>query len=94
MCKKKVPNVWLYPPQLEKQLAYEKFVEWTCPDMMDQTEVEVKLPRFKMEEKYDLNDVLTSMGMVDTFDATMSNFSGESKSLCKTQVCLHYWFYV
>ncbi|XP_042256106.1 leukocyte elastase inhibitor-like isoform X2 [Thunnus maccoyii] len=64
--------------KLEKQLSYEKFVEWTCPDVMGQTEVEVKLPKFKMEEKYDLEDVLTSMGMVDAFDATMSNFSGMS----------------
>ncbi|XP_044033295.1 leukocyte elastase inhibitor-like isoform X2 [Siniperca chuatsi] len=64
--------------KLERELTYEKFVEWTRPDMMGQTEVEVKLPRFKMEEKYDLKDVLTSMGMVDAFDVTMSDFSGIS----------------
>ncbi|KAG7216725.1 hypothetical protein INR49_021108 [Caranx melampygus] len=45
---------------------------------MGQAEVEVKLPRFKMEETYDVNDVLKSMGMEDAFDVTKSNFSGIS----------------
>ena len=45
---------------------------------MGQTEVEVSLPRFKMEETYDLNDVLISMGMKDAFDVAKSDFSGET----------------
>ncbi|GLD55024.1 leukocyte elastase inhibitor-like protein [Lates japonicus] len=53
--------------KLEKELTYEKFVEWTRPDLMGQTEVEVRLPRFKMEETYDLNEVLIGMGMVRCF---------------------------
>ncbi|XP_041817876.1 uncharacterized protein LOC121624289 [Chelmon rostratus] len=64
--------------KLEKELTYEKFVDWTCPDLVGQTEVEVKLPRFKMEESYDLKDVLVSMGMVDAFDVSLSDFSGMS----------------
>ncbi|XP_071398831.1 leukocyte elastase inhibitor-like isoform X3 [Centroberyx affinis] len=64
--------------KLEKVLTYEKFVEWTRPDMMDTVEVQVALPRFKMEEKYDLKEILSSMGMVDAFDMGMSDFSGMS----------------
>ncbi|GAA6219432.1 leukocyte elastase inhibitor-like [Lates japonicus] len=64
--------------KLEKQLTYENFMEWTRPDMMDQTEVQVGLPRFKMEEKYDMKTVLVSMGMVDAFDMALSDFSGMS----------------
>ncbi|XP_071341839.1 serpin peptidase inhibitor, clade B (ovalbumin), member 1, like 3 isoform X7 [Trachinotus anak] len=64
--------------KLEKELTYENFVEWTRPDMMDEIEVQVGLPRFKMEEKYDMKDVLVSMGMVDAFDIAMSDFSGMS----------------
>ncbi|XP_019130388.2 leukocyte elastase inhibitor isoform X2 [Larimichthys crocea] len=64
--------------KLEKELTYEKFVEWTRPDMMSENEVQVHLPKFKMEEKYDLKDVLISMGMVNAFDVTMSDFSGMS----------------
>ncbi|XP_041670259.1 leukocyte elastase inhibitor-like isoform X1 [Cheilinus undulatus] len=64
--------------KLESQLTYENFVEWTRPDMMNEIEVMVGLPRFKMEEKYDLKGVLMSMGMVDAFNMGMSNFSGMS----------------
>uniref|UniRef100_A0A8D2ZIF8 Serpin B6 n=1 Tax=Scophthalmus maximus TaxID=52904 RepID=A0A8D2ZIF8_SCOMX len=64
--------------KLEKELTYENFVDWTNPDMMDKVEVQVGLPRFKMEEKYDMKDVLVSMGMVDAFDMAMSDFSGMS----------------
>ncbi|XP_061569376.1 leukocyte elastase inhibitor-like isoform X2 [Cololabis saira] len=64
--------------KLEKELTYENFVEWTRPDMMDEIEVQVGLPRFKMEEKYDMKNVLVSMGMVDAFDMSKSDFSGMS----------------
>ncbi|XP_063729882.1 leukocyte elastase inhibitor-like isoform X3 [Eleginops maclovinus] len=66
--------------KLEKELTYEKFVEWTRGNMMGETKVEVKLPRFKMEESYDLKEILKSMGIVDAFDVTMSDFSGMSKA--------------
>uniref|UniRef100_A0A1A8PS36 Leukocyte elastase inhibitor n=1 Tax=Nothobranchius rachovii TaxID=451742 RepID=A0A1A8PS36_9TELE len=64
--------------KLESVLSYENFVEWTRPDMMDEVEVQVGLPRFKMEEKYDMKAVLMSMGMVDAFDMGKSDFSGMS----------------
>uniref|UniRef100_A0A8C6SWZ1 Serpin B6 n=1 Tax=Neogobius melanostomus TaxID=47308 RepID=A0A8C6SWZ1_9GOBI len=66
--------------KLEKELTYDKFKEWTGKDRMLQVEVEVSLPRFKMEESYDMKKVLTSMGMVDAFDVSKSNFSGMSVS--------------
>uniref|UniRef100_A0A8C6SVD5 Serpin B6 n=1 Tax=Neogobius melanostomus TaxID=47308 RepID=A0A8C6SVD5_9GOBI len=46
--------------------------------MMDMTEVQLGLPRFKMTETYDMENVLISMGMVDAFDMARSNFSGMS----------------
>ncbi|XP_077411145.1 serpin peptidase inhibitor, clade B (ovalbumin), member 1, like 3 [Vanacampus margaritifer] len=64
--------------KIEKNLNYKNFVEWTRADMMDELEVQVGLPRFKMEEKYDMKNVLISMGMVDAFDISKSNFSGMS----------------
>lgn len=69
---------FLSTPQLERELTYENFVEWTRPATMKEVEVEVALPRFKMEEKYDMKDVLISMGMVDAFDGRMSDFSGRT----------------
>ena len=53
-------------------------MKWTRPDMMDKKEVELGLPRFKMEESYDMKDVLISMGMVDAFGIGMSDFSGRT----------------
>ncbi|KAM6908530.1 leukocyte elastase inhibitor-like isoform 1-T1 [Lycodopsis pacificus] len=64
--------------KLEKALTYENFVEWTRPDMMDEVEIRVGLPRFKMEESYDMKNVLASMGMLDAFDVSMCDFSGMS----------------
>lgn len=63
---------------VEKQLTYEKFMEWTRPDMMDEEEVEVFLPRFKLEENYDMEAVLCSLGMTDAFDQGKADFSGIS----------------
>ncbi|XP_058480752.1 leukocyte elastase inhibitor-like [Solea solea] len=64
--------------KLEKLLTYDKFMEWTSPDATSLYDVDLSLPRFKMEEKYDMKDVLVSMGMVDAFDMDMSDFSGMS----------------
>lgn len=67
-------------------MTYDNFVEWTRPDMMDEIEVQVGLPRFKMEEKYDMKNVLVSMGMVDAFDITMSDFSGRTCAWSKSDI--------
>ncbi|KTF89333.1 hypothetical protein cypCar_00023646, partial [Cyprinus carpio] len=66
--------------KLEKALTYEKLMEWTRPEIMHQQEVEVSLPRFKMEETYDMKSLLISMGMEDVFDEQKVNLSGMSPS--------------
>lgn len=66
--------------KLEKELTYDKFKEWTGKEAMMNTEVQVSLPRFKVEESYDLKKVLMSMGIVDAFDVSLSNFSGMSEN--------------
>uniref|UniRef100_A0A8C2CQH7 Serpin B6 n=1 Tax=Cyprinus carpio TaxID=7962 RepID=A0A8C2CQH7_CYPCA len=66
--------------QLEKAVTYEKLMEWTKPSKMRQQEVEVFLPRFKMEETYDMKSLLISMGMEDVFDGQKVNLSGMSPS--------------
>ncbi|XP_058603576.1 leukocyte elastase inhibitor-like isoform X1 [Onychostoma macrolepis] len=64
--------------KLEKALTYEKLMEWTKPSMMQKQEVRVSLPRFKMEETYDMKDLLISMGMEDVFNKQKVNLSGMS----------------
>ncbi|NWW88349.1 SPB6 protein, partial [Rhynochetos jubatus] len=64
--------------RLERELTYEKLIDWINPEMMDCTEVMLSLPRFKLEEDYDLNTLLSSMGMPDAFDLQKADFSGMS----------------
>ncbi|XP_063339847.1 leukocyte elastase inhibitor-like [Pelmatolapia mariae] len=64
--------------KLEKELTSEKFVAWTHPGQMQTCYIDVRLPRFTLEETYDLNTVLSSMGMVDAFHHTKCDFSGMS----------------
>uniref|UniRef100_A0A8D2EGS2 Serpin B6 n=1 Tax=Theropithecus gelada TaxID=9565 RepID=A0A8D2EGS2_THEGE len=63
---------------VEKELSYERFIEWTKPDKMHEREMEVFLPRFKLEETYNMEDVLRSMGMVDAFEQDRADFTGMS----------------
>ncbi|EGW10478.1 Serpin B10 [Cricetulus griseus] len=66
--------------QLERAITYEKLNEWTSADMMDTLEVQLYLPKFKLEESYDLKPALSSMGMTDAFsqgEADFSNMSSE-----------------
>ncbi|XP_042629190.1 leukocyte elastase inhibitor-like isoform X4 [Cyprinus carpio] len=64
--------------KLEKALTYEKLMEWTKPSKMLQEQVQVTLPRFKMEQTYDMKSLLISMGMEDVFDDQKVNLSGMS----------------
>uniref|UniRef100_A0A452ISD5 Serpin B6 n=1 Tax=Gopherus agassizii TaxID=38772 RepID=A0A452ISD5_9SAUR len=58
----------------------QKLTEWIHPEMMDYSEVKVFLPRFKLEQAYDLKPVLKSMGMADAFDENKVDLSGMSAS--------------
>ncbi|XP_072808498.1 serpin B10 isoform X1 [Vicugna pacos] len=64
--------------QLEKAITYEKLSEWTSADMMELYDVELHLPKFKLEETYDLKSTLSSMGMSDAFSQSKADFSGMS----------------
>ncbi|XP_020792316.2 leukocyte elastase inhibitor-like isoform X3 [Boleophthalmus pectinirostris] len=64
--------------KLEQQLTYESFVEWTRRDKMTLYEVDLRLPRFRIEQNYELNEVLKTMGMEDAFDHRKCDFSGIS----------------
>uniref|UniRef100_A0A8C3X1S0 Serpin B10 n=1 Tax=Catagonus wagneri TaxID=51154 RepID=A0A8C3X1S0_9CETA len=64
--------------QLEEAITYENLTEWTSADMMELYEVELYLPKFKLEETYDLKSTLSSMGMSDAFSQSKADFSGMS----------------
>uniref|UniRef100_A0A452R8P5 Serpin domain-containing protein n=1 Tax=Ursus americanus TaxID=9643 RepID=A0A452R8P5_URSAM len=62
--------------KLEDQLTAEKLIEWTSSQNMSNNFVDLYLPRFKLEETYDLKDTLRALGMVDVFNAQTANLSG------------------
>ncbi|KAM7338513.1 hypothetical protein ACRRTK_001997 [Alexandromys fortis] len=45
---------------VEKEITYEKFIEWTRLDKMQVQKVEIFLPRFKLEN-YDMKDFLCKL---------------------------------
>nr|XP_025128923.1 serpin B3-like [Bubalus bubalis]XP_025128924.1 serpin B3-like [Bubalus bubalis] len=62
--------------ELEDQLTAEKLIAWTSPQNMGKQKVDLYLPRFKVEESYDLVPTLRALGMVDAFNDRVANFSG------------------
>nr|KAF6445087.1 hypothetical protein HJG59_016328 [Molossus molossus] len=64
--------------QIEEQLTLEKLHEWTKPERLHLTEVNVHLPRFKLEDSYNLNSPLARLGVEDLFNskADLSGMSG------------------
>ncbi|XP_012589626.1 PREDICTED: serpin B9 isoform X1 [Condylura cristata] len=70
---------------VEKTLTFEKFLTWTQPRRMTKTNVEVFLPKFKLEEDYDMGPVLQYLGMADAFQAGRADFSALSP---EPELCL------
>ncbi|XP_074204095.1 serpin B9 isoform X1 [Camelus bactrianus] len=69
---------------VEENLTFEKLLAWTSPGCMKSTEVEVFLPRFKLEENYDMGSVLRRLGVVDAFQQGKADLSALSaaRDLC------------
>ncbi|EPQ04834.1 Serpin B11 [Myotis brandtii] len=64
--------------QIEKRLNAKMFHKWTSSSNMIERNVEVHLPRFKLEIKYELNSLLKSLGMTDVFHQSKADLSGMS----------------
>uniref|UniRef100_A0A8D0LBP6 Serpin B10 n=1 Tax=Sphenodon punctatus TaxID=8508 RepID=A0A8D0LBP6_SPHPU len=63
----------------DKELTYEKLSQWTSLENMGKAEVELHLPRIKLEESYDLKSTLSNMGMKDAFSKNQADFTGMSE---------------
>lgn len=62
--------------KMEKQLTLEKLQKWT--EHLYSADVHVRLPKFKLEESYDLTSDLAAMGLVDVFNSGKADLSGMS----------------
>lgn len=73
---------------LEAQLTPAALGRWT--QRLWQTEVQVFLPRFKVEAAFQLNDALKALGMVDAFSDLRANFAGlDGKAWLVISAVLH-----
>ncbi|XP_046309534.1 serpin B9-like [Marmota monax] len=70
---------------VENNLTFEKFIAWTKAASLQNTEVEVFLPRFKLQEDYEMKSVLQRLGMVDAFQPGQADLSAMST---ETDLCL------
>ncbi|KAM5304046.1 serpin B3 [Glossophaga mutica] len=62
--------------QLEDKLTAEKLIEWTSSQNKSMRNVDLRLPRFKVEESYNLEGVVRALGVVDAFSPGNANFCG------------------
>ncbi|CAI5682633.1 unnamed protein product [Oreochromis niloticus] len=63
--------------KLEKELTQERLNEWTDrKNMKTHLQILVYLPKFKLEENYDLSETLGKLGMKDVFSAGRADLSG------------------
>ncbi|XP_007901224.2 leukocyte elastase inhibitor [Callorhinchus milii] len=62
--------------KLEQVLTYEKLLDWTKEEYMEKIKVKIQLPKFKLEDQFDLNSTLSEMGMADAFLDFKADFSG------------------
>lgn len=63
--------------KLENKLTREKLNQWTT-DMDTGSDIIVHLPKFKLEEEYELNEPLAKLGMTDVFCGAKADLSGMS----------------
>ncbi|XP_075826060.1 serpin B9-like [Microtus pennsylvanicus] len=76
--------------QVESGLTFEKLMAWTEPGFMKSTYIKVFLPKFKLQEDYDMESVCQHLGMVDVFQGSKADLSGMSpeRDLCVSK-CVH-----
>ncbi|XP_006892795.1 PREDICTED: serpin B13 [Elephantulus edwardii] len=60
------------------QVSPEQLVEWTSPGYLEKRTVSVHLPRFQVQDTYDLKDSLSALGLGDAFSERCADYSGMS----------------
>ncbi|XP_010643183.1 serpin B13 isoform X2 [Fukomys damarensis] len=72
------------------KITPEELVEWTNPGKMEARNVSLHLPRLEIEDGYDLERVLVTMGLGDTFSQCEAGYLGMClKSGLEAQKFLH-----
>ncbi|XP_045430257.1 serpin B13 isoform X4 [Pipistrellus kuhlii] len=89
----KEEEFWL--DKIINEVSPEKLVEWTNPGRMKERTVDLHLPRFEVEDSYDLEAALGAMGLGNAFSELKADYSGMSpRSGLHAQKFLHGSFVV
>ncbi|XP_070276528.1 serpin B13 isoform X3 [Myotis yumanensis] len=89
----KEEEFWL--DKIINEVSPEKLVEWTNPGQMKERTVDLHLPRFEVEDSYNLEAALGAMGLGDAFSELEADYSGMSpRSGLHAQKFLHGSFVV
>ncbi|XP_069770315.1 leukocyte elastase inhibitor-like isoform X2 [Narcine bancroftii] len=74
--------------ELEQALENKTLLPLINSDNTMKRNVEVHLPSFKLEDQFNLEEILSAMGMIDAFAPSTANFSGmsEEKGLSVSKV--------
>uniref|UniRef100_A0A673K2R1 Leukocyte elastase inhibitor-like n=1 Tax=Sinocyclocheilus rhinocerous TaxID=307959 RepID=A0A673K2R1_9TELE len=83
-----LPNKSDALPKLVDSITYAKIMEWTEPDNMIPTDVEVIMPMFTLKEKYDLEKALKALGIIDLF-SDKCDLSGMAPGKLKLSKVVH-----
>ncbi len=66
-------------------------MEWTEPDNMLPTDVNIVMPSFTLQERYDLEKALTALGITDLF-SDKCDLSGMAPGKLKLSKVVHKYF--
>ncbi|GAB1298064.1 NK26 [Apodemus speciosus] len=79
-----LPDEGMDISKVENNLTFEKLTAWTKPESMQCDEIHVYLPKFQLQEQYDMQTLFQHLGMMDVFDGSKADLSGMStgEDLC------------
>ncbi|XP_053323826.1 serpin B6-like [Spea bombifrons] len=63
--------------EIERNMVFEKIMDWTDSSKMEQAVLKVNVPRFQIEHSIQPENILENLGMTDVFRSS-ANFSGIS----------------
>ncbi|XP_008050928.1 serpin B12 isoform X1 [Carlito syrichta] len=64
--------------ELERNITYDKIMAWSSSENMSEETIALSFPQFTLEDSYNLNSVLQTMGITDIFDERRADLTGIS----------------
>ncbi|PIO36933.1 hypothetical protein AB205_0171930 [Aquarana catesbeiana] len=62
--------------KIQNMDSHKDLTAWISPEGMKMTNIDLQVPKFKVEKNFSLKETLKSMGITDSFSQVKANFSG------------------